>query len=170
MHLRASLRACAPRSSWTRTPLLRSLYRDVDFTEIHFTRHLVRVLASRGADRFAPVVAELKALWVQRMKSVLARLPQRRVLLWMADHAPPEPGAAEGLGNPPWLIDRGMIDALRPMVSAYVEQIASPAARSEGVRAMRFPAAEEAAAADLPGAAVHQEVAQALLPVVEGLL
>src|SRR5690606_24909646 len=67
------------------TPLLRSLYREVDFTGIHFTGHLITVLAGKGPDRFAPIAAELKALWLQRMKVLLQHLPRRRVLLWMAD-------------------------------------------------------------------------------------
>lgn len=152
------------------TPLLRSLYRDVDFTEIHFTRHLMIMLASRGPDRFAPIATELKALWVQRMKAVLGRLPQRRVLLWMADHAPPDLGESIELGWPPYLIDRAMIAALRPLASAYVEQIASPHALAEGVQSMRFSPAEEMAALGVPGPSVHHETAQALLPVIERLL
>ena len=152
------------------TPLLRSLYREVDFTEIHFTRHLMMVLASKGAERFAPIVAELKSLWVQRMKAVLQRLPQRRVLVWMGDAPPPDAGQGDGLEHAPWLVDRQMIAQLLPHASAYVEQVASDTARAEGVRMMRFSPMEEAAAAGLPGAAVHLEVAKGLVPVIERLL
>jgi hypothetical protein len=152
------------------TPLLRSLYRDVDFTEIHFTRHLVQVLASRGEDRFAPIAAELKALWLQRMTMVLQRLPRRSVLLWMADAPPPEPTAGSGLTTAPWLIDRAMVDALRPLAADYVEVVRSQAARAEGVQAMRFTPMDEPAAQSLPGAGAHQETALRLLPVIERLL
>jgi hypothetical protein len=150
------------------SPLLRSMYREVDFTEIHFTRHLIQVLVAKGADRFAPVAEELRALWVQRMKAVLSRLPQRRVLLWMADRpVPVQPVAMDG---GPWLIDRAMVDALRDQASSLVEVVASPAVRAEGLGSMRFSPAEEMAAQGLPGAGAHQEVAQALLPVIERLL
>jgi len=152
------------------TPLLRSLYREVDFTEIHFTRHLMLVLASKGANRFAPIAAELKTLWVQRMKAVLHRLPQRRILLWMGHAPPPEAVEPSGLDQMPWLIDRQMITQLQPHASGYVEHVASDAALAEGVGAMRFSLAEEAAATGLPSAAVHQEVAQALLPAISRIL
>ena len=152
------------------TPLLRSLYREVDFTEIHFTRHLMQVLASKGADRFAPIAAELKLLWVQRMKAVLQRLPQRRILLWIGDAAPPDTSECDGLGRSPWLIDRQMIAQLRPHASAYVEQVASGSAQAEGVAAMRFSPSEEAAAAGLPSAAAHQEIERVLSALIKQLL
>ena len=152
------------------TPLLRSIYRDVDFTEIHFTRHLIQALATRGADRFALIAAELKMLWVDRMKAVLQRLPRRAVLLWLADRPPPNKGQDDGLDTRPWLIDRQMIAALRPHAAAVVEHVISRQARDEGVQSMRFSPAEEGAALGLPGAAVHHEVAQALLPVIGRML
>jgi len=150
------------------TPALRAMYRDVDFTEFHFTRHLIHALWSKGPERFAPVAAELKALWVVRMKGILSRLPQRRVLLWTANNPPPD-----GLQGPevePMFVDRAMIGALRPHVAAYVEHVASPSALAEGVQSMRFTPAEEHAAQELPGPAIHREAAEALIPVLEGLL
>lgn len=152
------------------TPLLRTLYRDVDFTEIHFTRHLLSVLTSRGGDRFAPIAAELKALWLQRMQAILTRLPKRSVLLWMADQPPPDGARPAEIGAGPPLVDAQMIAALRPLAAAYVEHVVSQAARSEGVQSMRFMPAEEAAAQGLPGGAAHHEAAQHLLPVIERLL
>lgn len=150
------------------TPLLRSMYRDVDFTEIHFTRHLIRALWARGPDRFAPVVEELRALWLVRMRGILARLPRRRVLLWTGRTAPPD--APQGPDSEPIFIDRSMVQALIPEVSAYVEHVVSPFAAAEGVQSMRFSVAEETAAQELPGAAAHHEVAEALLPVIGRLL
>ena len=150
------------------TPLLRSMYRDVDFTEFHFTRHLIHALWARGPDRFAPVVEELRALWLVRMRGILARLPQRRVLVWTGASAPPD-----RFGSPgplPIFVDRPLIEALLPEVSAYVEHVTSPAAAAEGLQAMRFSPAEESAAQELPGAAAHKELAGALAPVIERLL
>lgn len=152
------------------TPLLRSLYREVDFTGIHFTGHLITVLAGKGPERFAPIAAELRATWLHRMKVLMQHLPKRRVLLWMADQPPPAAGQGGGLGAAPWLIDREMLDELKPLVSAQVEVVTSAAARAEGLRGMWFLPADEAAVRRLPGATAHQEVAQALLPVIKGLL
>lgn len=150
------------------TPLLRTMYREVDFTEIHFTRHLIRVLWALGEQRFAPIRAELKLIWVERMTAILTRLSHRRILFWTADHPPPE--ADPGPEAEPMFIDRAMIEALIPHATAYVEHVSTAGARAEGLSAMRFLPSEEAVAQGLPGAAVHQEAADRLMPAVERLL
>ncbi|WP_225026458.1 DUF6473 family protein [Xinfangfangia pollutisoli] len=150
------------------TPLLRSMYREVDFTEFHFTRHLISALWALGEERFAPIRAELKLLWVERMIAILARLPKRSILFWTADHPPPEGDAGPEIQ--PMFVDRAMIEVLKPHASAYVEHVVTPAARAEGLSAMRFLPQEEPAAEGLPGAAVHQEAADRLMPLVERLL
>lgn len=150
------------------TPLLRSMYREVDFTEIHFTRHLIQTLWSRGPDRFAPIAEELRSLWLARMTAILLRLPARRILLWMADHAPPVTAADPT--RAPALVDRAMIESIVPHAAAYVEQVASAGAQAEGLRSMRFLPSEERAAHEVPNAAVHHEAARALLPVIDRLL
>lgn len=150
------------------TPLLRSMYRDVDFTEIHFTRHLIQTLWSRGPERFEPIAAELKSLWRERMTAILLRLPPRRILFWMADHVPPV--AADDPTAAPALVDRSMVTALRPHAAAYVEHIPSDAARADGLRSMRFLPGEERAVHEVPNAAIHQEAAESLLPAIERLL
>jgi Domain of unknown function (DUF6473) len=149
------------------TPLLRGLYRDVDFTEIHFTRHLIAALRARGPERFAPVAAELRQVWVERMGAVLTALPKRRVLVWTDDVPPPEPGGHAGRSL---LVDLEMIRALAPMATAQVVHVTSDQARAEGLGGMQFGPAEERAAHGLPGPAAHQELADRLVPVIEGLL
>ena len=150
------------------TPLLRSIFRDVDFTEFHFTRHMLTSLQANSAERFEAVADELRQAWVGRMQQLLKRLPGQTVLLWMADH-PPARGFGAMLRADPVLVDADMVAAVRPQASAYVEVVRSSAARAQGLAGMSFGPLEAPAAAELPGAAAHREVAQALAPVVTRL-
>ena len=150
------------------TPALRALFPQVDFTEIHFTRHLLQVLQRRDATGFQHVVQGLKQNWLVKMRQLLAALPARRLLLWMGDAAVPD--RAEGLDPAPLFIDRAMIDALRFEVSATVLAVPSPRARAMAPFDMTYPETEAAQAACLPGAAVHAEVADRLAPVLRGLM
>lgn len=150
------------------TPALRALYPQVDFTDIHFTRHLLQVLRRADADRFAGVARVLRQNWLVKMRQLLSRLPALRLLLWLADTAPPD--LAEDLDRAPLFIDRGLIDALRGEVSAVVLAVPGPRARAMAPFDMSFPATEATQAACLPGAAAHAEVAERLAPVLRGLL
>ncbi len=148
---------------------LRNLYPEVDFSEINFTGHLIRSLLAQGEERFALVAAELRQLWLVRMRALLDLLPARRVLLWTSDHPPLRPAQAGPLLAPE-LIDRSMVAALRPEVSEYVEHVASAEARAGGLLAMRFGAADAPVARRHPAGAVHREMADALVPVLERLI
>ncbi|WP_374391274.1 DUF6473 family protein [Tabrizicola sp.] len=150
------------------TPALRALFPQVDFAEIHFTRHLLQVLQRSDAAVFVQVVQGLKQNWLAKMRQLLAALPVRRLLLWMGDAAVPD--RAEGLDRVPLFIDRAMIDALRFEVSATVLAVPSPRARAMAPFDMTYPETEAAQAACLPGAAVHAEVADRLAPVLRGLM
>lgn len=150
------------------TPALRALFPGVDFTDIHFTRHLLKVLERSDPAAAATVVRGLKDNWLARMRQLISRLPERRVLLWLAD-APP-PVLATSLDPAPPFIDRNMLDALRPEVDAVVIATPSPRARSLVPQDMTFPETEAALAACLPGAAMHAEVAAELAPVLQGLV
>jgi hypothetical protein len=150
------------------TPPLRDLYPEVDFTEIHFTRHLLQVLEHTDAGRFAEIARTLRQNWLAKMRLLLARLPARRLLLWFAETAPPE--RAERLDRAPVFIDRDMIDALRFEVSAVVLATPSPRARAMAPFDMTYPETEATLAACLPGAAAHAEVAGRLAPLLRGLL
>ena len=152
------------------TPALRGLYPEVDVTDIHFTRHLLQVLRAAGPERFPIVIAALRANWLARMEALLAALPSRRILLWLADG--PAPATAEGLDHTsgPLLVDAAMLAALRPMVSAVVEAVPSARARAEGLCRMQVPETEIEAARFLPGSAIHHEVAAHLTAVVAALM
>lgn len=151
------------------SPLLKSMFRDVEFTEFHFTRHMLTTLQAASAERFEVVAEDLRAAWVVRMKQLLARLPTRVVLLWMSGQPPSEPATTPHLSDPP-LVDAQMIAAIKPLAAAYVEAISSPTAKTRGMEGMAFGPLDAPAASELPGPAVHEEVALKLAPVLEGLL
>ncbi len=152
------------------TPALTALFPDVEFTDIHFTRHLLMVLRRAGPDRFATVVAGLKANWLSRMRALLAQLPDRRVLLWLAETGPQRVAEDLDPAFAPLFVDAAMVRSLRRSVSAVVEAVPSAAARAEGLCRMQVPETELATARCLPGSAVHDEVAALLGPVIAGLL
>jgi hypothetical protein len=145
-------------------PDLQAMYPEVDFTEFHFTRHLLRTLRAVGADRFEVVAEELRAGWVRRMTELLARIGSRVILLWLADHPPPAEGAGRNPLRDPILVDAGMIAALKSRVAEYAEVVISARARAEGLAGMSFGPLERPAALEVPGPAVHREAATALAP------
>ncbi|HAW46955.1 MAG TPA: hypothetical protein DCX34_06910, partial [Roseovarius sp.] len=49
------------------TDALRVLYAEVDFTEFHFTRHLMRRLAAISPARFARLRTAVQEAWLARM-------------------------------------------------------------------------------------------------------
>jgi Domain of unknown function (DUF6473) len=150
----------------TATPTLRTLYPEVDFADIHFTRHLLMVLARAGQDRFGMVIAGLKANWTRQMQGLLARLQGQRILLWLADTPPPASAFGLDPASGPVLVDAAMLAALGPSVSDVIEAVPSAAARAEGVERMQVPETERHVARCLPGPTAHVEVAAALAPVV----
>jgi hypothetical protein len=149
--------------------LLRQMFPEVDFTEFHFTRHMLRALRAASPDRFEVVAEELRAAWVARMGDLLGRLRGRAVLLWMGAEAAP-PAGQGGLEHDPILVDADMIAAVRGRAIACVEVVASPQARARGVEGLAFAPLERPAAMVVPGPAVHAEVAAALAPRLIGLI
>jgi hypothetical protein len=101
------------------------------------------------------------------MEALIARLDAPVALLWLGRTPPPERAIDPG-GPEPLLVDREMIDALRPRLAVVVE--ASPEGAQDRTEGMVFPELEAPAAAQLPGPAAHAAAAQALLPVLRAHL
>ena len=150
------------------SPVLQAIYRGVDFTDFSFTHHLLQSLFEAGPERFALVAQELRAAWEARMALLLAGIPGRRLLLWMADAVPGQRREAP-LGEPV-LVDAGMMERVARLGAGVVTAVPSAAARDRGTEGMVFPPLAEPAARGLPGVAVHEEVAAALLPVVREMM
>lgn len=151
-------------------PRLTALFREVDFTEFHFTRHMLQTLITVSPDRFAVVAQELRSTWIVRMRALIAALSGRVLLLWIADHAPGPRTSLPDLGRDPVLVDSDMIAAVRPMASDFLTVVSSPEALGRGVQGMAYGPMEGPAARLVPGPAVHREVAAALVPRVLQML
>jgi Domain of unknown function (DUF6473) len=152
------------------TPALRALYREVDFTEFAFTRHLLTALQRIGPDRFAVIATELRQVWMRKMHGMLAEIRVPVVLLWVGDQAPPPVSRSGDLWRGPLLIDAEMMAVAAAQAAGRVDVVFSPAARAMGVSGMAFAPTDAPVAKGLPGPAAHREVAQALRPTLEQLL
>ncbi|RUS60278.1 hypothetical protein EGN72_10870 [Pseudorhodobacter sp. E13] len=141
---------------------LQKTFREVDFTDFHFTRHMLQSLYEVSPQRFREVAAELQATWVARMQLLLQSLKGPTLLLWMADRPPPAADAAMEPYSNPVLINAAMIDQVRGAASAYLEVVTSQQANDEGVDQMAFSAMDRAAAEGVPGPRAHREVAEAI--------
>ena len=148
------------------TTMLRTIYRDVDFTEFHFTRHLLTHLKALSRDRFGVIERELRTAWVARMQAFLRRVEAPVHLLWLARRHPDEHAPDGGLGRDPLFITRAMLDEVAAdAVSLTIA--ASPVGQpGDGTRGMFFAAREEAAARVLPGPDSHDLAAKLLKPLL----
>jgi hypothetical protein len=145
------------------------IWPDVDFTEIHFTRHLLNTLRGSSEERFETLRKELADAWFARMRGFARELSGRVVLLWMSDRRP-EHLADLSSESGPLFITRDMIEALRPEVLDIVEVVSPRPYGPAETKGMVFPEMERPIAERLPGPAMHQLTAEALAPRLETFL
>ncbi|SMX30861.1 DUF6473 family protein [Actibacterium lipolyticum] len=151
------------------SPTMKTLYREVDFTEFNFTRHMLTTLKRLAPDKFGVVEAELKSAWVARMRLLAERLQGKTVLLLLSNLTSGVRGQ-DDLGPEPLWIDEDMVAELDGCFTEVVHVRASDASLQQGTMGKVFSPLDEPAAAEVPGPAVHQEIAQALVPVVTRLM
>ncbi|WP_370330982.1 DUF6473 family protein [Aquicoccus porphyridii] len=150
--------------------LMQTIFREVDFTEFHFTRHMLGQLATVAPERFRLIVDEIQQAWVARMGTLLNRLETDVVLLWFAAHAPEDRFDPTGAEQDPFGIERWMIERLRPRAARVVEVVASPAALARGTEGMIYADMDEPVARGMMGPAAHDEAAGAVVDALAGLL
>ncbi|GLT09028.1 DUF6473 family protein [Sulfitobacter porphyrae] len=147
------------------SPLLQTIYPEVDFADFHFTRHMLGHLHQVSPERFAAVRRELQRAWVARMKLLLGHAGRKCVLLWFSDHAPAEDDGEgmERCGAGPLFITRMMLEQVAADATDLVEVVASAAAVQKGTEGMIFSPLEEMAAAQMLGPQAHEECAARLI-------
>ncbi|MCB2129666.1 MAG: hypothetical protein KDE03_11445 [Rhodobacteraceae bacterium] len=149
--------------------LMKTVFREVDFTEFHFTRHMLSSIKQQSAEKYQLIEGELKSAWVARMRILLQKIEGKTLLLWISG------GASEGedsdaLGPDPLLVDEEMVASVRSFATDFVRVAPSAEARGRGTEGMMFAALEEPAAMAVPNPVVHREIADAIAPVLRPLL
>ncbi|WP_425500872.1 DUF6473 family protein [Roseovarius faecimaris] len=150
--------------------LMRNVFPEVDFTEFHFTRHLLSHLQRIAPDRFATLRRELQTMWVARMRLLLRKIDREVLLLWFSKRRPGEDSNAPDLALDPAFVTQQMVDSIRSPMAQCVEVRASQSARDAGLEGMIFAPVEESAASELLGPLAHEEAAVALVQVLGPLL
>lgn len=150
--------------------LLKTMFRDVDFTEFHFTRHLLTKLSLSDPKAFRMVETELKEAWVARMKTLMSRIAAPVVLLWMSDHAPDHCSTCTENGADPLFVDRAMLNEVAPYSAGLVEVVLTPDEVRDGLQGLVFNEMEEPAARGLLGLIAHEKAARELRPVIDALI
>ncbi len=160
VHPRRNDRFLAP------SPLLASIYGDVDFTEFHFNKHLLNTLNARSPRRFQVVVAELQDIWLSRMRLLLAALPRKPLLLWLRYQT----DRNTDLGAEPLLIDTSILDRLSPDIEGIVEVAVERTGNSEELDRMRFAPLQAPAASNLIGPSTHRLIADRVGAALRNIL
>ncbi|WP_238321640.1 DUF6473 family protein [Halocynthiibacter namhaensis] len=151
--------------------LLQTIYREVDFTEYNFTRHLLTGLKTLSPDRFEIMRRELKDAWIARMKNLLDQVEGKKLLVWLSEFTPEDDDEnLEGQGDAPLFVDREMINALEDHYDGYLEIVPPSDMMSGDVEGMVISPMEEPAASELMSVTGHQEVAQVISEAVTDLL
>ncbi len=150
--------------------LLKTIYREVDFTRFHFTRHLLGQLREIGEERFEMVEQELKEAWVARMKTLVTAIEGPVVLLWLADHAPDDAACNVVDGSDPLFVDREMLQEVMPYAYETVEVVVNAKEIEDGYHGLVYPEMESLTARGMLGTVAHDKAAMALVPVLKRLL
>ncbi|MGC0223098.1 DUF6473 family protein [Pseudooceanicola nitratireducens] len=143
------------------SPVLRTIFRDVDFSEFHFTGHLMRHLQHQDDEMFLVLLVELRKAWVARMEDVIDRLAGPVILIWFDAH-----DCRNDDGPDPLKVTHDMIEALRPKVQDILYAPApAPAlstARGDHTDGMIFSPMEASAARQMLGLQAHIDLARIL--------
>jgi hypothetical protein len=155
------------------SPVLASIYPEVDFSEFHFTRHMLNILYQVSPERFSVVRSEVQSAWSARMNLLLSRIYGPVCLLWFSDR---EPGKEhDQTANPadcgdPLFVTGKMLDNLRTRVSCLVNAKPSSEALAAGTQGMVFDEMEALAAKRMMGPKCHMEVAHRLGHILKNLM
>lgn len=147
---------------------LRRLYPDVDFSEVAFLRHMLGLLQKKDEKRFRLMVSVLQKVWLERMEVLLAALDRPVVALWLGDGPPARQAMA--FGTDPLFVSRGMMDRVAPRLAGIVEVTPGPEARTPDKPGRVFGPLDQGAAETVFPPAIHEDIAEAVVPVLRPCL
>ncbi len=154
----------------TASPLLSTIYRDVDFTEFHFNKHLLGRLHALSPERFAIVHEELQQAWLSRMRLLVRELSGQVQLLWLRYSVEDGCASCAKLGPEPLLVKREMLEDLRDDVLGIIEIPVRPAGKTGELAQMHFGPMQTPSAEYLIGPDTHREIARQMHRAIRSAL
>jgi len=147
---------------------LAALYPELDFTEIHYVRHLLTRLRRSVDVRFEVVVRELQQSWLRSMRHLLCRIEAPVLMLWLRH--------LDGVENPfgdvmdePVLIDANLISELRSQCLGLVEIPVHTCGNSDDLDDLLFGTLQKPIASHLIGPSTHRKIADDLYGAIVSL-
>lgn len=152
---------------------LHARYPDIDLTSVTYAGHLCRVLFEADPHAFLEVMVEIKTAWVARVRTLLRLAGKRSVLLWAAPTPPADP--LEGdycaqMDMHPAFVDQDMMDDVSLEAGKVVECVSPAPLLPPGIGQEGAYVAPQDRRADEALRPAHQDVAQALMPVLSAIL
>ena len=152
-------------------PPLRALFAEVDFTEFSFTRHMLMHLRTASPERFGQVRQGLADAWGAGMRRLITEIRTPVILLWFSERGPDGDDDAVEAWCEPVLVGREMLAGLQSHVVAFVEAgDLAWGGQGAGCHPPCVAGREGDVTRNLPGQAAHDAVAEALIPVLAGVL
>lgn len=142
--------------------LLRVVYDEVEFTDIHFTRHLLTVLMNVSAVRFQVLREELQEAWLARMKLLIETITTPVVLLHLETQTAAGDTAESILGPDPLFVTEKMLEALRPFVSDIIHVDMNKGDGLSSLKGKVYTPVERSVAQMMPGPDAHAAIAKSL--------
>ena len=153
------------------TAALETLYPDIDFADIVFTRHLLFALQDRCGERFNLVRSELQANWVCRMRALLDKIGGPKLLFWFSELRPELSAAQQDvLHADPLFVTRSMVDELVSDDVAFCAVVPDGQQGADRCEGMVFHPMERQAAEEMLGLQAHEQAADVLVDQLAELL
>ncbi|WP_254442636.1 DUF6473 family protein [Ruegeria arenilitoris] len=134
------------------------LFPEVDFTDIHFVRHLLNRLKFVSGTRFLTVAEELRLKWVEIIGSFLRSVSTPVILLWLDVQA--EDGG-QSLGDPV-AIQPEMFDAVKSSSVQSLRVNLRTSGESDDLEDVIFGTLQQPIAEHMIGPAAHRRIAEIL--------
>lgn len=144
------------------SPALVSLFPEMDFTEVHFTRHLLTRLYAICPERFCIVAKEVETAWQARLRSLVAKMNGDVFLIWFAP-APLEDNASR-LESDEVKPTRKLLSSLVPQIQRLIEVV--PETWRNIDECLDVPPLEVGRAVHLPGVLAHKRAGEAVSSVI----
>ncbi|WP_237215953.1 DUF6473 family protein [Ruegeria lacuscaerulensis] len=144
-----------------------SLYPEIDFADVNFVHHLMKLLQGHQDARFEAVAEELRRNWVRQVGGLLQSLQSPVILLCLRVIRQSEDSRPVQETEVP--LTHEMLNAVRPYCARIVRETVSVSGQSDELEDMLFGTLQQPMAEFMIGPAGHRSIADALVGPIQNL-